>query len=441
MKLDVEWLDAPGVEDRVLAATWARLRISAGDRDITDVVHVGSNTRRSAVYGAVFPVVEWLVESWWHILNEPAPTSPLRAGRDAPPWTRGWVRRHNLLAAREGFALPDASFVRDGDEVVVAWFPDPGGGRDQRIRFVGSGEVRVPLAEFERAVVGLVTATLQRLREVVGANEDVERVASAWQAIRSADAGERELCSCLAVLGADPYDPDEGAEVLVRQVQELIDELPPELRHDLFEGTKAGELTAAGQWVRSHRKDLTKQAGDGPHPTLRLQWDASAHGTGYEFARRVRRELLDLAPDVPISNLDAVLVEQLGWDPTLVKRAESAASLQGLVGISSSSARPLLVDPYPRQGRGRRFLLARAAFFPASGSLGEGRLLTSAVTRQQRAARAFAAELLAPASALARRVSGLVSETGVAELAEEFDVSTMLIQHQIENHNLGVVAV
>ena len=54
-----------------------------------------------------------------------------------------------------------------------------------------------------------------------------------------------------------------------------------------------------------------------------------------------------------------------------------------------------------------------------------------------RAARAFAAELLVPAAALARRVSGRLSEQDVENLAAEFSVSPQVIIHQVENHGLG----
>ena len=57
----------------------------------------------------------------------------------------------------------------------------------------------------------------------------------------------------------------------------------------------------------------------------------------------------------------------------------------------------------------------------------------------QRAARAFAAELLAPAAALERRVSGWVNDHDVEQLADEFLVSPQVICHQVENHGLGYV--
>src|SRR5690606_36603245 len=149
MRFEVEWLEAPGVRDCVLAATWARLRMQAGGEDVTELVHLASDTRRVGVDGPVFPLAEWLIENWWNVLYEPSPTSPLRPGRSARRWEQDWVRRHNLLAAREGTALPDAAFARDGEDIVVRWFPDPPEQDRSRVRFVNGGQVRVAAPEFE----------------------------------------------------------------------------------------------------------------------------------------------------------------------------------------------------------------------------------------------------------------------------------------------------
>jgi len=57
----------------------------------------------------------------------------------------------------------------------------------------------------------------------------------------------------------------------------------------------------------------------------------------------------------------------------------------------------------------------------------------------QRASRAFAAELLVPSAALAKRVFGLVTQAKVQAIANEYRVHPLLVRHQIENHDLGFV--
>ena len=111
-----------------------------------------------------------------------------------------------------------------------------------------------------------------------------------------------------------------------------------------------------------------------------------------------------------------------------------------MVGLDDASSALVLVTADRRSERAERFLLARAVFFPVSRRLGtSARLLTGSVTPPQRAARAFAAELLVPAAALANRVSGRLNDRDVENLAAEFLVNPQVILHQVENHGLGYV--
>ena len=65
------------------------------------------------------------------------------------------------------------------------------------------------------------------------------------------------------------------------------------------------------------------------------------------------------------------------------------------------------------------------------------RLVTKAYTWDQRASRAFAAELLSPADALRDEVHDGVSPAKVDELAHKFRVSPWVIEHQLKNHRIG----
>jgi len=439
MRFEVEWLDAPGVRDCVLAATWARLRIVANGADLTELIHLGSETRRAAVYGPVFPLAEWFIENWWSLLYE-ASTSSLTPGRGAPSWKRDWVQRHNLLAAREGTALPDATFVRDGDEIIVRWDPDPKGLEPSRVRFVGNGQVRVDAKEFEHEAKAFVEAVLQRSTALLDENDDVQRANVAWAAIQTADAGEQALCRSLAMLGVDPYDADHVTDDLVHLVTHLTTSLPATMRDDLLDGSRASTLQPAANWLTNARTRFANGSAQHEYATLKRDAAASAHQTGYQLARQTRAQLLGLDPKEAIPDLDALLVDRLGWDVDPLRQGDSFKGLDGLVGLSKDSEKPVVIDPGSRTGWAKRFLLARSAFFTVSGTLDQGRLLTRAVTRPQRAAKAFAAELLAPSSAIADRVGGLVSQDEVDELSAEFGVNPLLVHHQIENHGLGTVS-
>ena len=83
IRFRMEWREAPGVTDAVLARTWCRLVIEAGGRLVTEVVHGTSASLRGGVYGSAFPLCQWLVENWWFLLNE-ASRFPACRSSDSP---------------------------------------------------------------------------------------------------------------------------------------------------------------------------------------------------------------------------------------------------------------------------------------------------------------------------------------------------------------------
>ena len=440
MRFDFEWQEAPGVRDKVLAATWARLSLHVGNHCASEAIDVRSDSRRTSIHGSLFPLAEWLVEHWWHLLYEPSPRTPVPGGRAALPVMRSWVQRHNLLAARDGGALPDLTIMRDGDDVLLQWEADPVSQTPIRIRFVGQGMLRVTVAEFERSVGTFVEAVLARLEERLPDNEDVKRAVEAWCAIRSADSAEVALCQSLAVMGVDPYDPDEASDTLIEAVQRCIRVLPDELRADLLEGSDRQSLANDLDWVERARIGLRGEISGAGFPTISPVTASTPHELGYLTARRVRSELLGMAKDVPLPDLTSTLVDRLGWAQSCSRLASTGTHVDGMVGLDDATSALVLVIADSRNERAQRFRLARAAFFPVSRRLGtHARLLTRSVTPPQRAARAFAAELLVPAAAIAARVSGRLNDQDVENLAAEFLVSPQVILHQIENHGLGYV--
>ncbi|TMQ05968.1 MAG: hypothetical protein E6J90_47520 [Deltaproteobacteria bacterium] len=63
--------------------------------------------------------------------------------------------------------------------------------------------------------------------------------------------------------------------------------------------------------------------------------------------------------------------------------------------------------------------------------------MTRASDWQQAASRAFAAELLATAAALAERMEGRADWDAVEKLADLFEVQPFVIHHQLSNHGLA----
>lgn len=434
----MEWQDAPGVRDAVLARTWCRLVIEVNGRLVTTAVHGPSDSLRGGLYGSVFPLCQWIVENWWFLLHESYRHPILYASRDlaSTQEDREWMQRHSLLAAREGFSLPEMILYRDGHKVVVRWWPDaeaPG----HVLRFIGQGEAHLQVAEVQQGLAAAVQAVIDRLARVE--TPEVRHLREDWSAISCATGQESELCKWSARLGLDAFDPEELTDDLERDLLGWLADFDAPLRDDLLDAVQLPALPASMDWVR---RAVRLAAGAGPGgPPASVSFDGdhgTAHQCGYACATALRRHLWPTNGRGPIGDLEETLV-RLGWakSPPRMLNLDPDGPLEAAVSRSDEGAPVAIVgDVGPA---GNRFRLARAVFlrhFTASGRV-YPRLATAAHTWEQRASRAFAAEFLAPAAGLAEHLGGRASPSQIEKLAGLYDVSPQAIGRQIENHRLA----
>ena len=93
------------------------------------------------------------------------------------------------------------------------------------------------------------------------------------------------------------------------------------------------------------------------------------------------------------------------------------------------SAGPMSLHPYSQ-----RFLVARSLYHVLVTSRESQRLVTRAYSWDQKASRAFAAELLAPQRALIKRLGSTPADPQAIEtLGKEFGASSMVIEKQLQN--------
>ncbi|WP_316410780.1 hypothetical protein [Mesoterricola sediminis] len=220
--------------------TWAWLSIQVNDTTCLTEGMLQSGLRAEGVYGSYLPLLEWLLENWWSLLHEGAP-SAVPFARSFFPSDAAWVRRHNLVAAREGFALPDCSIFADEDVIRLQWHPEPAQ-EGQRIRFIGSGEARIGREPFTAALRGFIEAALGRLRDALEGGRlvdtpDLRQLFAAWHAIREAKGAEAAFCRVMGALGVDPYDPDAIPESLAGVVEGVIRDFADPLRDALVAGS------------------------------------------------------------------------------------------------------------------------------------------------------------------------------------------------------------
>lgn len=162
---------------------------------------------------------------------------------------------------------------------------------------------------------------------------------------------------------------------------------------------------------------------------------------GYELARYTRSHL-GLNGE-PISDT-AALASVLNQDFDALERAtapvEPLRRLDLVEGVvTSGPSGGVSFGLTEKRDVGRRFLFCRA-LADAMSFQGDA-LITRGNTERQQRNRAFAAEFLAPSSSLKKRISHAVLDSEqVDDLAEEFGVSTRVITHQVENHEIAEFA-
>ena len=407
---------------------------------MTEAVHVPSESLRGGVYGSAFPLCQWLVENWWFLLNETYrfPVRYPSAELARTPRDREWVQRHSLLAAQEGYALPDLTLYRDEQRVVARWLPDGRTSPHPAVRFTGEGEAQLRVADAEHGVAEAIRNVVERLHGVDA--PEVVALRKNWAAVEGANEQERQLCEWSAHLGIDPYDRGELTENLEQTLRESVTALDTRLRGDLLNAAQPRTLPRDLRWLRE-AEARAAGAGGGRRSAENVPCDSrapTAHRFGYACATALRRRLLPASADDPIDDLDGLLV-RLGWarQPCRSLDLDSESPLEAALTRSNQGAPVAVVGEAGADAN--RFRLARSAFlhhFAPSGRT-HRRLVTDAHTWEQRASRAFAAELLAPAAGLAKRLGRKASPRQIDDLARHYHVSSQAVGRQIENHRLA----
>lgn len=446
LKIKVNWEDAPGVRDAALARTWCRLRVLVNNRSVISYLTSDGNAR-DYVYVSALPLAKWFVHRYWSVLNESARHERVGLGARALSEpvgradVRAWTKRHSLLAAREGMALPDVLLFRDGPDVRVVWRPDaPAGGA----RFCGEGDERVSVEQLRAGVTELVNAVLERLVE--DSSAEVMELRESWSAVGRSAENERDLCEILAAVGEDPYETDLSDEQMDELVS-VIHTLPSGVWRDVLDVSDPASLlknvSVAKEFLAG--LDLSGEPIVSAQSFTRIFGETSVGWApwqlGYARARRVRAELghalVDCVGSVPeligacVGPIRVRFVQREAGSTPSRSRGVFSGALSSRRGDGHQLALPPLPEP------DLRFHQVRALhrWLPAASHDGP-RLLTRGYSTVEQEGRAFAAELLAPAMGiLALQGQGLFDD----EIARHYKVNPTVINFQIENQ-LGQVA-
>lgn len=434
MSFQFEWERGEGVAAPELAATWARLEIWIGRDCITQLEDVDSRSSRRSLYCSLYPLAEWAAYNWWFLQAHVRPASLI-----ASPWSyvqlaqdrgrpRRWLPNHNLRGVADGFPWPNLTIVPEGELTRLIWAGDAQAPPHAQVRYLGQGQALLPSRYVEGALTELVEAVTTRLEEERVDDTALQRE---WQAISESPGEERAFCIAAARLGTDPYSIDPA---VVEQLGQVAEKLESRLLEEFLDSVDPNQLQPGLEWVEATTSELLRVNGSSAeHLTtlvvdpiqLQTSLESMPWDVGYAQAKSVRAGL----------NLEDKDVFDVGRYVVIDENLYTGWGLQALGGRSQAGS-PAVLLGRPMREAPSRFAGARSLWHFLVEPERQRFLITDSHTDRQRIERAFAAEMLAPASGIAEYLpqpDRPVTQGDVEEVATHFRVSPMLVQHQLEN--------
>lgn len=162
-----------------------------------------------------------------------------------------------------------------------------------------------------------------------------------------------------------------------------------------------------------------------------------AYDWGYNAAAQVR-SALGISADNPHGKSE--FFKKLGFDPKgatdIGNPISTVFPIQGAVARSNKDIKLALSS-----GTVKEFSAARGSFLAWLSGSDDTRLVTTARTRQQRASRAFGAEMLAPADYLKKRLGREkdVSPFTLDKVSGEIGVASTIVRFQAQNNGYRIL--
>ena len=432
LRFEIEWQQPRGVNGAELSATWATLRIVAGDGAITHVLDTRTNNSREHLNVPVYPLAEWIATNWWFLNHEFL--NPVKEGDS------DFYRRHSLSSGRDGYAYPDLGVISSGERTNIFW--KKRNSHWTSVKFIDEGSIWLDRIDFQETCTNLIETVIKRLDQV-GVGDTL--LHNEWRAIRSSDEEEAAFCAAAAGLGWDPYALDGTERDLVLMVSDrlgdFMDEAIPALEAERLDASTLAIGTAVeeAKHNRLALKSIQELKSEYSLATLygRTPWEQ-----GYNLAKRLRQVLdLSVEPLPDMSRIADALSEDVQGIESVMQPVDSltqAPLIEALVTQDDEHSPAFAFRSFGENGK--RFHFCRALAEVLTTSCYDS-LITRARSERQQRNRAFAAEFLAPSAALANMVSySVVDDNNIEEMAEGFGVSTKVIEHQIVNNRIARIS-
>lgn len=430
--IECDPIDQPAATDPVERLTWCALRIRVGQRCASTIWDKSLQSERMNLYLPAFPVAEWIVRNWWTLLNELCSWDAVPKSAVGQAQSK-WLKRHCLRSADSSLMLPALCIFHDGQSLRAEWQSDPQGSMPNMPgEFIADGDDQLDSNATQDSLAQFISVVLARVAQVDDAR--VQEITKHWRAIQGADGEERAFCTLAGRMGIDPYDCGEMSDELAVFLEQTIADPDDSLMRDLTEVAKADSIEQQWSWLSSIGKDLELR----PNP-IELLFEMPPRGSsppqfGYRMARQVRAAA-GVLPTSPLESVESVAHAASGRRLRIEDRNHvSGHGVKAIVGQSQRDGDIVAAGPQPSRQDNKRFLNARSLYHALVTTENSPRLVTDAFSWDQKASRAFAAELLAPQQALAALVPPAGANSCVVEsLSGEFKASTIVIEKQLEN--------
>lgn len=240
---------------------------------------------------------------------------------------------------------------------------------------------------------------------------------------------ERAFCRTAGALGISPYDLVDERAAQIRNLVALIDE--EDVRLDFSSAVLGDALDEGQRWTR---QELDRFRERNTMPVLtklrevctaKLGAAARPYRQGYALAR-IARDYLKLDQHVPVNGVTGIAT-LLGADGGLGLSPDAPGTLRAFQSVVGNTPTFVVEDEGPRHSA---FTLARAVGdFLAFGS--RASCVAGIYSDRQAVGRAFAAEFMAPRSAVAQMVED--DDQPSSRIADHFGVSVSVVNHQYQN--------
>lgn len=451
--------------DPIERACAIALSVHAGGHCLTHVEDRFARTVRAVVRVSGYRLALWFAGNWWRLRWEPEQDQD-----------DDWHLSHVMAGAGGGFIWPALSFIGDGECMVLRMRPSQTAPAE-RVRFLESADIPLPMAEVMNELDAFVEAIIARLRVNGLANTALEHL---WREVKQERQSleGRAWRQLEALAGCDPGAEEAG---FLEPLLARCDELGWGAIEEVVAGTKSQALATFNHLLDGARQAATplyfpeidglrrETLGYAGHPQAAqatrapelLPWEK-----GYAIAAKARA-YWGLQPG-KVSN--GTLMELFGVAEDMLWPAETTRDLpisagfrypggsgygstrqghglgQGVDGATARGwsrrqdrgAATITVWLSKNWATGRRFELARLVGDHLYSRDEEWLLpATGAKTARQKVQRAFAQQFLCPIDDLKAFLNTDRPNTEQMEAAaREFEVSPLLIRNTLVNHGL-----